>query len=37
MKRSDTKKVYVYTEKSLFILRAAKNQKHAEKVGPWKS
>ena len=37
MKSSNTKKVYVYTVKSLFILRAAKNQKYAEKVGSWKS
>ena len=39
MKRSNTKKVYVFTVKSLFILRpsAAKNQKYAEKVGSWRS
>ena len=28
MKNSNTKKVYVYTVNSLFILRAAKNQKY---------
>ena len=39
MKSSNTKKAYVYTGKSLFILRAsaAKNQKYAEKVGSWRS
>ena len=29
---TNTKKVYVYTVKYLFILRAAKNLKYAEKV-----
>ena len=37
IKSSNTKKVYVYTVKSLFILRAAKNQKYAEKVRSWRS
>ena len=35
MKSSNTKKVYVYTVKSFFILRAraAKHQRYAENVG----
>ena len=39
MKSSNTKKVYVDTVKSFFILRAsvAKHQKYAEKVGSWES
>ena len=39
MKSSNTKKAYVYTVKSSFILRtsATKNQKYVEKVGSWKS
>ena len=29
--------IYVYTMKSLLILRGAKNQKYAEKVRSWRS
>ena len=39
MKSLNTKKVYVYTAKSFFTLKAsaAKHQKYAEKVGSWGS
>ena len=39
MKSSNTKKLHIYTAKSLFILRAsaARYHKYVEKVGPWRS